>query len=166
MAYDSARGVSILFGGTADGIVGDTWEWDGTAWIQTGQSGPSPRTGHAMVYDDLRGVAVLFGGDARERDGQTWEYLYQQNPCPRDIRIKSAKCTSQDGSYQLKVVLAGGLPGDSFIARLSDGSEKSGTINERGRAKAKLNDRMNSESGEVTVVWNCGAHDALEYHCH
>ena len=35
MAYDSARGVTVLFGGhdTRDRL-NDTWEWDGTNWTQ------------------------------------------------------------------------------------------------------------------------------------
>jgi hypothetical protein len=33
MTYDTARGVTVLFGGN-DGIrnLGDTWEWDGSSW--------------------------------------------------------------------------------------------------------------------------------------
>ena len=37
MAYDAARGVTVLFGGY-DGAnyLGDTWEWNGTSWTQVG----------------------------------------------------------------------------------------------------------------------------------
>lgn len=35
MAYDAARGVTVLFGGAGDsGPLGDTWEWDGRAWTR------------------------------------------------------------------------------------------------------------------------------------
>ncbi|TMF75773.1 MAG: hypothetical protein E6I12_11100, partial [Chloroflexi bacterium] len=37
MDYDSARGVSVLFGGSSDsgpGNLHDTWEWDGARWTQ------------------------------------------------------------------------------------------------------------------------------------
>jgi hypothetical protein len=36
MAYDKERGRVVLFGGaTADGTqLGDTWEWDGAAWVK------------------------------------------------------------------------------------------------------------------------------------
>lgn len=30
MAYDSVRGVSVLFGGFNGGYLGETWEWNGT----------------------------------------------------------------------------------------------------------------------------------------
>src|SRR5690606_5722163 len=63
MAYDAARGVTVLFGGF-DGAAdsGETWEYDGTAWSLVSISGPSARSGHAMVFDSARGVTVLFGG--------------------------------------------------------------------------------------------------------
>jgi hypothetical protein len=71
MAYDAARGVSVLFGGYAAGYASDTWEWDGSEWTLRVVAGPSPRIGHAMAYDSARGVTVLFGGD---RFGETWEW--------------------------------------------------------------------------------------------
>src|SRR5262245_58710000 len=64
MAYDSARGESVVFGGVATlAVFGDTWEWNGTSWtVRTPASGPTGRYGHAMAYDAARGVTVLFGG--------------------------------------------------------------------------------------------------------
>jgi len=87
MAYDSARDVTVLFGGYfnddcyGDGsgdYLGDTWEWDGTVWVPRSTGGPSPRSGHAMGYDAARGVTVLFGGhrydSSRPYPGDTWEW--------------------------------------------------------------------------------------------
>src|SRR5204863_355439 len=55
MAYDAGRGVTVLFGGyyrdSTDHYLGDTWEWDGSAWTLRSNSGPSQRYGHAMAYD-------------------------------------------------------------------------------------------------------------------
>jgi len=66
MAYDAGRRVTLMFGGHYyDGIdhyLGDTWEWNGSAWTLRSSTGPSPRYGHAMAYDAGRGVTVLFGG--------------------------------------------------------------------------------------------------------
>src|SRR5688572_27189124 len=53
MSYDSARGVTVLFGGSALANTdnsfsrsnAETWEWDGSAWTQFPVSGPSPRFG-------------------------------------------------------------------------------------------------------------------------
>src|SRR5262245_30251395 len=63
MAYDSLRGVTVLFGGwNGREADGETWEWDGNTWTLRATTGPSPRTEHAMAYDSARGVTVLFGG--------------------------------------------------------------------------------------------------------
>jgi hypothetical protein len=77
MAYDSARGVTVLFGGLRDNgpSSGETWEWDGAAWALRQAIGPSPRYGHAMAYDSARAVTVLFGGmSGTYGDGETWEW--------------------------------------------------------------------------------------------
>lgn len=78
MAYDSAHGVTVLFGGhlLGNAVSGETWVWNGTAWTQRQVSGPSPRSGHAMAYDAVRGVTVLFGGQdaAGDKNRETWEW--------------------------------------------------------------------------------------------
>jgi len=71
MAYDSARGVTVLFGGDRDD--GKTWEWDGASWTERNITGPSPRWEHAMVYDSARRVSVLFGGGLGPEKGDTWD---------------------------------------------------------------------------------------------
>lgn len=78
MAYDSARGVTVLFGGTIDqvydNLVNDTWEWDGNSWSQrTVATLPEVRFYHAMAYDSARGVTVLFGGCNTRELNDTWE---------------------------------------------------------------------------------------------
>ena len=78
MAYDSARGVVVLFGGSIYGYDnGATWEWDGATWTERNVSGPGSRAGHAMAYDSARGVVVLFGGTTYgygSDNGATWEW--------------------------------------------------------------------------------------------
>lgn len=93
MAYDSARGVTVLFGGFSyDGrshIFGDTWEWDGVTWSLRSTVGPSARYYTAMAYDELRGVTVLFGGvggvgDTWEWDGVAWVQRSDSGPTTLD----------------------------------------------------------------------------------
>lgn len=78
IAYDSDRGVTVLFGGSdnpSTGVTGDTWEWDGEAWTRRATDGPSRRYIHAMAYDNRRGVTVLFGGRSHGgENGETWEW--------------------------------------------------------------------------------------------
>jgi hypothetical protein len=87
MAYDAARGRVVLFGGAfgSTGFLADTWEWDGSSWIErTPATSPPARGFHAMVYDSARARVVLFGGrgpagnpagnlaDTWEWDGSAW----------------------------------------------------------------------------------------------
>jgi len=76
MAYDSARGVTVLFGGwDGDNRTSDTWEWDGSDWTSISTTGPSARIYLPMAYDSARGVTVLFGGSGDPGYlGDTWEY--------------------------------------------------------------------------------------------
>jgi hypothetical protein len=83
MAYDASRGRVVLFGGfdSAGNNLQDTWEWDGTSWVDRtpASPGPSPdaRYGQYMAYDSRRGTIVLFGGygGAGQQPLQdTWEW--------------------------------------------------------------------------------------------
>ncbi|MSQ42193.1 MAG: hypothetical protein EXR65_04065 [Dehalococcoidia bacterium] len=80
MAFDSARVVTVLFGGATgnqmDPRFTDTWEWDGTTWKQrTPSTAPPARNAPAMAYDAARAVMVLFGGGGTGRQlGDTWEW--------------------------------------------------------------------------------------------
>jgi hypothetical protein len=75
--YDSARGVTVLFGGQNGATnYADTWEYDGTNWNpQSPMTSPSARYNTAMAFDPRRGVTVLFGGwGATGGLADTWEY--------------------------------------------------------------------------------------------
>lgn len=83
MAYESARKVAVVFGGVSgtgpSGCLNDTWEWDGTSWVQASADnpafGPAQRYNHAMTYDAARGVVVMYGGIAGNKSlGDTWEW--------------------------------------------------------------------------------------------
>ena len=76
MIYDSARGVTVLFGGWDGSYKGDTWEWEGTTWTLLSEVGPPGRLYSAMAYDSARAVTVLFGGAAEpllRTANDTWE---------------------------------------------------------------------------------------------
>jgi hypothetical protein len=85
MTYDSRRNVCVLFGGVLDTnpsntlFLQDTWEYDGTNWIErTPASSPPRRDQHTLTYDPTRGVCVLFGGhgsaEAPGPNDATWEW--------------------------------------------------------------------------------------------
>ena len=85
MVYDEARERIVLFGGLDTTRRNDTWEYDGTNWVQLfPANAPPARYGHTLIYDSIRKRAVLFGGfdgtnyfdDAWEWDGTDWTQLF------------------------------------------------------------------------------------------
>lgn len=79
MAYDSYRGVAVLFGGGSR----ETWEFDGSKWNRVrSERRPPIIGGGAMAYDPNRHVTLLFGGEVLpSRDSvlpvltnETWQY--------------------------------------------------------------------------------------------
>ena len=92
-AHDTERGRLVLFGGSSqrDGILGDTWEWDGATWEHIDVPGPPARSNHTMAYDNRRETVVLFGGsnnghyfgDTWEWDGNEWNLAANSGPRPR-----------------------------------------------------------------------------------
>jgi hypothetical protein len=98
MAYDAARGRTVLFGGietsSAADALGDTWEWDGQTWAQVsggvaeGETAPEARRYSSMAYDAARQVSVLFGGhnaigpnftETWAWDGSAWTMAHDGN---------------------------------------------------------------------------------------
>ncbi len=84
LVYDTARSLVVLFGGLDTNLarLSDTWEWDGTGWIQNPNSGPPARHEHAMVYDTVCNRIVMFGGSDANNGGapyygDTWDYTLQ-----------------------------------------------------------------------------------------
>jgi hypothetical protein len=77
MASDVDRQRAVLFGGFAGSqvIFGDTWEWDGSTWMQRSLIGGPPRGGGVMAYDSMRRKSVLFGvGSSYPYDSTVWEW--------------------------------------------------------------------------------------------
>jgi hypothetical protein len=113
MAYDEARGRTILFGGWGSTELTDTWEWNGSTWIERAPAtSPPPRAGAAMTYDSARARVVLFGGtdisgtyfdDTWEWDGNTW---IEQTPSSRP-RARVVHAMAYDVARS-RVVLFGG----------------------------------------------------------
>ncbi len=101
MAADPARNRVVLFGGethnpTAN--LGDTWEWDGSEWVQSQDVGPSARMGSRMAYNVSDENILLFGGfsDAGETgdtwawNGMAWTQIADTGPEPRHIHAMAS----------------------------------------------------------------------------
>lgn len=97
MAYDQARGQTVLFGGwqfPTSTIFSDTWIWDGNNWTEKKPAtSPPTRYDASMVYDAMHKVIVLFGGgspsgpflnDTWIWDGYNWTQKFPATvPSPR-----------------------------------------------------------------------------------
>jgi hypothetical protein len=78
MAFDALRQRTVLFGGVnaLGAPIDETWEWNGTAWLQRAPANrPSPRFYPQMAYDSARARTVLFGiSDFTQELFDTWEW--------------------------------------------------------------------------------------------
>jgi hypothetical protein len=97
MAYDSAHGSVILYGGSALlATFGDTWSFDGKSWQQLHPAhSPGKISGATMAYDEKRSQLVLWGGavglgenasavkDTWTWDGQDWTLKSHVGPSAR-----------------------------------------------------------------------------------
>ncbi|MGH7294701.1 MAG: Kelch repeat-containing protein, partial [Polyangiaceae bacterium] len=97
MAYDAVRARTVVFGGNADGAsarLGDTWQWDGTAWTPLdGANGPAPRDQAAMTYDAKRARVVMFGGETvGGAVDETWELHSSGAACTADTQCDTGHC--------------------------------------------------------------------------
>ena len=120
LAYDSARGRTVLFGG-GSGCCNEpnaTWEWDGKNWTSfTTFPSPPSSLGPGMAYDSARGVTVLLANDGTtwEWNGQTWTQRVTATSPP--ARVWTAM--SYDSVRHVMVVFggnagAGTLLGDTW----------------------------------------------------
>jgi len=125
MAFDSVRGVTVMFGGIRGGPVmqDETWEWDGEAWTHRNVVGPSPRTNFAMSYDPRRREVVLFGGLDAQRvalaDTWTWDGGQWRQ---RDVEGPSARlyASMSYDTQRRRIVLFGGSACSTVCTGLSD----------------------------------------------
>ena len=122
MAYDSARALTVLFGGQGAGRVrDDTWTWDGRTWMQrTPATRPPARHSAAMAFDEVRGETVLFGGrnssgtdlsDTWVWDGITWT---QRNPSA--VPLARSAHTATWNAARGSVIVFGGRNGAGELA--------------------------------------------------
>jgi hypothetical protein len=115
MAYDSARGKTVMFGGWDTFYLNDTWEYDGVDWVQImTANAPGLGGGRNMVYDSARGRVVMFGGfnflssplfsdETWEYDGVDWTQMTTTTTPPE----RSVQAMTYDSTRQ-KVVMFGG----------------------------------------------------------
>jgi cysteine-rich repeat protein len=129
MAYDSARGVHVVFGGGDDGNLasGETWEQRSTTWSRRSPLvSPPVRRGAALAYDSKRGRMVMFGGTSTNRLDDTWEYdgtTWREVVPPSRPPARSGHAMAYDAARDRTVVFGGVQDG----GRIADTWEYDGT---------------------------------------
>ncbi len=146
----------VLFGGKkADGSpLADTWQWDGSAWVQLfPSSSPPARYGQAMAT--LGANVVLFGGqDANGYLGDTWQWdgsNWTPKPSGPPPRARHGLA-----NHESVLVLFGGEGGTTFDDTWEwDGSawsQKTPSLSPSGRAGPAL-----ASLASNTVLYGGGA---------
>jgi hypothetical protein len=117
----------VLSGGVgAAGVLGDTLEWDGAAWIVQAPSPSLPaRFAHGMAYDAARRQVVSFGGaDATMRLGETRVY----EPTVRGaVTTVGSGCAGTSGVPTLAASGAPIVGNGDFVLRV-DSARPSSTV--------------------------------------
>ena len=124
MAYDSANGVAVLFGGwLGNCTLGDTWTYNSTTkeWTNVTTSyGPPARSFHSMVYDRDHGEMIMFGGwSGTGFLNDTWTYNVTWNDWTRMVQptpppVRQQHTMSYDSGHD-EVVLFGGKNETAFL---------------------------------------------------
>lgn len=115
MAFDSARNVTVLYGGFAfdDGaFLRETWTWDGTSWTQKPSAVTPPCYG-PMAFDASRQRAVFFSAYCNNGvySNETWEWdgaAWSRKMPPISPPGATGYAMAYDPSRQ-RVVLTGGV---------------------------------------------------------
>jgi len=70
-----STGRTLLWGGgDSTAYFGDTWEWDGSGWVQVADTGRAPFAAVGLVFDSIRNLTVLFTSDVNATAFETWEW--------------------------------------------------------------------------------------------
>ncbi|MGC4119832.1 MAG: kelch repeat-containing protein [Myxococcales bacterium] len=132
LAYDAARGRSVLFGGTAGvAVAGDTWEWDGTSWAKAHPAvAPAARKTFGLAFAGAGGETVLFGGatsggasvlgDVWTWDGAEWTQCTPQPATSGSPEVLSGACMAYDPGRERLVIFGGLTPSVSGSRSRSD----------------------------------------------
>lgn len=158
MAYDDARQRLVLYGGwgrtpSSDRVLGDTWEWDGTAWSELSPATSPPElASHSLAYDSVRQRTVLVGGfGTGEEQAATWEWdgitWTQRMPALSPPKRWNAALTFDPGRG--RIVLFGGI----YAMHGSSGS-RGDTWEWDGTSWTELNPAVSPPRGDSNMAFD------------
>ena len=146
LAYDAARGVSVLFSG---GAAADLWEWNGTTGVWTNRTPtplpavwPSSLTRHSLVYDPVRARTVVLGGELPdgylesiwEWDGATGAWTeHPPPPLQQDSPLPLTGLAAAYDTYCHRIVMVTGDvgSGEQFTRQTWEWDGASATFTDR-----------------------------------
>lgn len=116
MAYDTARQVTVMFGGgdTSGPATPTAWEWNGTNWTQRlATVSPPARSGAAMAYDPTRGAVIVHGGANLQPLTDTWSWdgtNWTQINTNAIAMPRTSACMAFDSARQQLMLFGGFTP--------------------------------------------------------
>ncbi len=119
---------------------------------------PNPE-GRTAVYDGR-----VPGKEVTGKLGPPAGVTIGEGGCAGAEKMKKPRCKNKRGFNQLTVKLVGGVEGDAFTVELPGGKKKEGTINAKGKGKAKFK-RLPPGEGKAIAKWGCGAEAEKKYSC-
>ncbi len=132
MAFDSCRGVTVLFGGNSEsGYYNKTWEYSGFDWtlIDPATTSPSRRTDMGFTFDQHRCRVVMHGGVQNLEPGfdETWEWdgydWYLIEPTGGRAAPYHSTAMIYDSARKCSMIYGGGQEGitvETFVYRHSN----------------------------------------------
>src|SRR5439155_9802039 len=131
MAYDSANGVFVLFGGSDGKVLNQTWILDprSRAWTKEAPiSSPPARADAMFTYDSRAGAFVLFGGwyetadDQYHRFSDTWAFFVANHTwmerSPRTSPSPRSDAAVAFDTANGITLLFGGFDGERYLGDL------------------------------------------------
>lgn len=101
LAFDPLCGKTLLMGGSTFNYqtnFADSWNWDGTTWIQVTGTQPTARHGVAATFDLQGGRSLWFGGqDAAGFRSDLWVW---NGGCPRSMSTVTPAVAGQTAQYR------------------------------------------------------------------
>ncbi|HWE57229.1 MAG TPA: kelch repeat-containing protein [Acidimicrobiales bacterium] len=127
MAYDSATGSTVLFGGestttsSSPQLLGDTWIWNGTAWSQAKPAkAPAARYNSVLAYDPtLAGPLLLQGEGAAGVTDDIWLWAggtWTQATVQTSAKPRQGAAAGYDLAHSDLVVFGGSTGGGQTVS--------------------------------------------------
>lgn len=102
-------------------------------------------------------------GHGQDLDGYG-RLVHVPGACTGRETIRKAECELKHGASMVKVVLIRGVAGDAYTILLATGESFSGTLNTRGKGKAKFSG-VASGANTATAMWGCGKVETKTFEC-